>query len=293
MTKILYDRDGLINQYKVFIFDLWGVLHNGQEPFVTTIECLKSLKVQNKPAFLLSNSPRLIEPTVQRLEKMGIDKNLYQGIYTSGWDCHLNLRDRTEPFYQILGETLYHMGPYTYEPIFKTLDYKPISNPEQADFILISGAVEGMETLDDYTPFLHKGLERNLPLICANADKQAIFGKEPVLCAGLMAEYYHNQGGNVYIHGKPSPVGYQRIHQMAETTLRQEFSKSEILMIGDSLATDIKGANTYGIDSLMLLTGVHGAELQPWWNNPLDFEKKLKYLTQVYQSQPTYVMEHL
>ena len=38
-------------------------------------------------------------------------------------------------------------------------------------------------------------------------------------------------------------------------------------MIGDFLSTDIKGANAYGIDSLMVLTGVHEADFAPYWKN--------------------------
>ncbi len=64
-------------------------------------------------------------------------------------------------------------------------------------------------------------------------------------------------------------------------------------MIGDSLTTDIKGANFYGIDSVMVLTGIHGDDLLPHWHDPLLLNKHLTSLTHTYQTTPTYVMAHL
>ena len=64
-------------------------------------------------------------------------------------------------------------------------------------------------------------------------------------------------------------------------------------MIGDSLATDIAGANAYGIDSLMVLSGIHGAELLPHISNPHLFSASLKKLGEQFNAEPTYVMEKM
>jgi HAD superfamily hydrolase (TIGR01459 family) len=293
MTLQLLNIDEIIENYELFIFDLWGVIHNGQEPFVNTLKCLARLKQANKLSFLLSNSPRLVQPTIKRLAAMGIAEDLYQGAYTSGLDCHLSLKNRKAPFYKSLGEKIFHIGPDTYLPTFDTLNYTAVPDIDQADFILISGIVDWTEPLEEYDFILEKALNRNLPLVCANADKQVIKGQKRVLCAGMLAEQYLQKGGTVSLHGKPNPLMYQKVHQLAEEFSNHSIDKKNILMIGDSLATDIKGANNYGIDSLMVLTGVHGEDLLPLWSDREKFEKKLFELEETYKSHPTYIISHL
>ena len=293
MATRLLNIDEISKNYELFIFDLWGVIHNGEAPFSNTLKCLARLKKENKLSFLLSNSPRLTHQTIDHLSTMGIAKDLYEGAYTSGTDCHLNLKNRDTPFYESLGKNLYHLGPETYTSIFNTLDYNAISDVNQADFLLVSGTVNWIESEDKYDFLLKKTLSRNLPAVCANADKQVICGQKRLLCAGMLAKRYLQMGGNISLHGKPSPIMYQKVHQLAEKFANQVIDKKKILMIGDSLATDIKGANTYNIDSLMVLTGVHGEDLLPLWPNPDSFENKLSVLEKTYQSQPTYIISGL
>ena len=69
------------------------------------------------------------------------------------------------------------------------------------------------------------------------------------MCDGLLAELYENSGGRVQLHGKPDPLMYQRVHDLAQQQLDKTIEKDKILMVGDSFITDIKGANPYEIDS--------------------------------------------
>lgn len=67
---------------------------------------------------------------------------------------------------------------------------------------------------------------------------------------------------------------------MAEQ-FQTQIDKNRIIMLGDSLQTDIKGANLYGIHSLFTLSGVH--QYEPW----NDLEKKMinKNLNPTYNMQ--------
>ncbi|MFA5828979.1 MAG: HAD hydrolase-like protein [Candidatus Gracilibacteria bacterium] len=51
------------------------------------------------------------------------------------------------------------------------------------------------------------------------------------------------------IIGKPQPIIYQQLQKRLKCT------KNEMIMIGDRLYTDIKGANDYGITSALVLSG--------------------------------------
>ena len=79
-----------------------------------------------------------------------------------------------------------------------------------------------------------------------------------------MADYY-KKGGLVYQYGKP----FLETYQLCVDYLNQEKNiyKSNILCVGDSLETDILGANQFGLESLLITNGIHKNELHT--NNSL------------------------
>lgn len=285
----------LASRYDLFFIDLWGVTHNGKAPFPEALECYQNLKKAGKPVFILSNAPRMPEAAIQKLSGMGVARELYHDLHTSGYECHKNLRNREDVFYKTLGTHLYHIGPERDRNLFTPLEeYTAVNNIEDADFILLTGTDAWDRTLESYQEELEKALEHNLPLVCANSDKRVMYGDEIVLCSGAIAAQYQAMGGKMRQHGKPDAEIYQLLHERAQKALGKEVSKDRILMIGDSLATDIAGANAYGIDSLLVLSGIHGGELLSHFKNDTDeFNKSLKELGTQYNAEPTYVMEKM
>ena len=76
-------------------------------------------------------------------------------------------------------------------------------------------------------------------------------------CAGWLARHYREvYGGRVLYHGKPDPAIFRR----AAAALGQG-PDARILVVGDSLATDIKGAIAAGYDSLFVARGIYADEL--------------------------------
>jgi len=284
----------LVNKYNLFFIDLWGVTHNGQKPFPDALECYQNLKKAGKPVFILSNAPRMPESAVKKLSDMGLPRDLYHDLQTSGYECHKNLRDRPDAFYKALGTRLYHVGPARDRNLFTALDeYTGVENIKDADFILVTGTDAWDRTLESYQDELDQALKQNLPLVCANPDKRVMYGNQIVLCAGAIAAHYQSMGGKMRQHGKPDAEIYQILHSRAQESLDKEIPKDQILMIGDSLATDIAGANAYGIDSLMVLSGIHGAELLPVFFDSECFSDSLKKLGEQYNAAPTYVAEKM
>ena len=92
-------------------------------------------------------------------------------------------------------------------------------------------------------------------MVCANPDLVVIHDGKPALCAGALAEQYAAIGGRVRWHGKPYPSVYDSCLGLLGIADRRR-----ILAIGDSLRTDIAGAEGAGIDSLLIAGGVHAAE---------------------------------
>ena len=88
-------------------------------------------------------------------------------------------------------------------------------------------------------------------MICSNPDKTVVRGDKFWICAGLLAEYYEKIGGEVDYYGKPFKPIYEFCFNFFDT------KNKRILIIGDSLENDIKGANNLNIPSVLITDGIH------------------------------------
>lgn len=71
------------------------------------------------------------------------------------------------------------------------------------------------------------------------------------------AEYYESLGGPVVLFGKPGAAHFAAALQAAGVS-----DPTRALHVGDSLAHDILGAATAGLDSLFVVeTGIHASDI--------------------------------
>ncbi|NRA86493.1 MAG: TIGR01459 family HAD-type hydrolase, partial [Rhizobiales bacterium] len=115
--------------------------------------------------------------------------------------------------------------------------------------------------LNDYLPLLNTMLEKKLPFICSNPDRLVDVGGILYYCAGAMADMYEEIGGEVIYTGKPHDVIYQKAIEKLEI-LSKGIKPQKILVIGDSLSTDVPGANRLGSDMLYVADGIHAREFE-------------------------------
>jgi HAD superfamily hydrolase (TIGR01459 family) len=97
-------------------------------------------------------------------------------------------------------------------------------------------------------------------LLCANPDVLTELGGRRVQCSGALAELYAELGGRVIYAGKPQTPIYERALAVA-AQLRGAPVSPRVLVIGDSLRTDIAGATACGFASLFVWGGIHAEEL--------------------------------
>jgi len=244
---------GIADRYDGFIVDLWGVVHDGIKPYPGVIDCLEQLRGLGKKVVFLSNAPRRAAAIGQALAGMGIGAELYDGIMSSGEAVYLALRDGTEPDLAELGAKLYHLGPERDRDVFDSLPLEEVKTPAQADFLLNTGPDDHLGPSDPgaYTAILEAGLAAGLPMLCANPDLEVMRDGKRIICAGYLAQIYQSQGGRVLFRGKPDPAIY------APTLALLGTAKSRSLAIGDSLRTDMAGAQAAGIDACWVLSGIH------------------------------------
>ncbi len=86
MTKNL-DKEGLssiVDNYQLFYVDLWGVVHNGVSLHAEAIKTLKEIAKMRKDYILLTNAPRPNHAVKSFLEKLGMEKEIRDHVFTSG-----------------------------------------------------------------------------------------------------------------------------------------------------------------------------------------------------------------
>lgn len=243
------------DDYDAFILDLWGVLHDGTKAYPGVPEALTRLHARGKKIACLSNAPRRIAQVEDRMVAVGVPKGKYDMIMSSGEDTWRHLRDRPDAWYRALGPRCFHLGPERDENLFEETTFERVRDLAEADFIVNSGPWGYEETLADHEDRLREGARRGLKMICANPDLEVMVGLRIVACAGLLARRYEEFGGEVRYHGKPHPSIYDPI--LARFA---DVPKDRICAIGDTLRTDIAGANAIGIDSFLVTGGIHAVE---------------------------------
>lgn len=245
----------LVSRYDGFILDLWGVVHNGVAPIPGAVDCMRSLMRSGKGVALLSNAPRRAEDVARRVALIGVPKDCYHHVMSSGEEVWQYLHRRNDPFYAGLGRRCLQIGSDRDLEIREGLQLEFVDSAETADFILNTGPAGWDDTIEDYAPLLRRLLARDLPMICANPDLVVMHGTKLVLCAGALAEWYENEGGTVRWHGKPYRSVYDSCLALLGIT-----DRSRVLAVGDSIRTDIAGAAAASLDSLFIIGGIHAEE---------------------------------
>ena len=219
----------------------------------------------------MSNAPRPSKNVKKFLLNLNMDKIFAENTFTSGEAALRSLQ------LNLYGKKFYHLGPQRDNSLFENLEKNKVGL-EKADFILCTGLLEKEEDSLDF----YKGLLKNytnLKMICTNPDLIVHRGKKEEYCAGMIATIFQKLGGKVIYFGKPYPEIYKFCIKNNE----------RVLVIGDNIRTDIKGANNMNFDSLFITSGIHKEE---FLNMPLEsYDKilmKYKAKTNYYQERLTW-----
>ncbi|MFP6732028.1 MAG: TIGR01459 family HAD-type hydrolase [Alphaproteobacteria bacterium] len=233
--------------YDALILDLWGVVHDGAAPFPGVIDCLARLREAHKRVIILSNAPRRAHRAAARLDEMAIGADCYSAIITSGEAGRLALERRDEPWSAALGTGFFHIGKAADSDLLDDLDYAPVADLEEAGFLLCTGTLNVAEE----DAILRRAVVLGLAMVCVNPDLAVIHNGKREPCAGALAASYESLGGTVHRIGKPYAGVYDLCFEDLDT-----IDHGRILVVGDGLATDILGAETVGLPSLLVTGGL-------------------------------------
>nr|WP_246723802.1 TIGR01459 family HAD-type hydrolase [Rhizobium sp. ARZ01] len=239
----LYD---IVEGYQAIILDLFGTIHDGITPLDGAVDALHELRRRDIAVCLLSNSPRRSKEVAMRLAQMGFTSDLYSGLVTSGELVFEALSLETGR--DNLGDRYLHVGPAELANLLAGSGRTSAGSIDEASFMLATGMTEPPEELERV---LGQSRARGLPMVCANPDRTVLIGDKLIECAGGVARRYELLGGAVLYHGKPFQPAYAHALHLLGVPAHV------VLAIGDSLETDVAGANRAGIDAALVLTGLH------------------------------------
>ncbi|MGH6847917.1 MAG: TIGR01459 family HAD-type hydrolase [Methylocella sp.] len=260
MTRLVRGLADLASGYKVILSDVWGVVHNGLVAFERATEALGRFRAGGGKVVLLTNSPNPSRFVEAQLARLGGTRKAYDAIVASG-DVTVSL------LVERAGAGLFHLGPPNETALFAEVlalcgEAPRLVPLKQANFVLCTGLADPWhETPADYDAILAAMRARNLELICANPDIVVEDGGTLFYCAGAIAERYARAGGKVIQAGKPFAPIFARALELAGRAANEVIDRSRVLVIGDAMRTDIKGAHDQGFDSLFVTSGIHRNEL--------------------------------
>lgn len=243
--------DILQDQYELFLFDQFGVLHDGVKAYAGMQSMIAKLKQHGKRIAVISNSGKRASVNSDRMHKMGFGDGLIDQVYTSGevaW-----LRFKSLVLSQPNGSLkLFFLGNGNDRSAFEGLTMEEVELPELADIIVIAGMGPVRRTSKEYEKLLIKAASIDVNAFCTNPDNVSLVGDGSVTMGpGGIASIYRNLGGSCQYVGKPYPEIYTHILKDSGIPAHK------VVCIGDSVEHDIVGAFRAGCHSVLVRTGIH------------------------------------
>lgn len=264
MTRLIDSLDAIADRYRVLYCDLWGCLHDGLHLFPPAVTALQRFRARGGAVVLMTNAPRTQHAVARRLDRMGLPRDAWDVIASSG--------DATQEalLTGAVGARVWHLGPDKDEDLFTEIPDWLRDRPvparvalDQAQGIVCTGPFdEDTETPDDYRARFLLAKTMGLPMLCANPDLWVDVGDRRIPCAGLLAQTYAQMGGEVLSFGKPHPPIYDLARRRLAAT-GVVFDMDDVLVVGDGPLTDLAGAAAEGVDALFVTGGLEAARFGP------------------------------
>jgi HAD superfamily hydrolase (TIGR01450 family) len=246
----------IIDKYKVVFFDAFGVLktYNGILPGIE--RTFAYMEEQGKEYYIVTNdasrSPAQLAETYHKggLNFISADRIVSSGMLTKEY-LDLKVRDGIVAY---LGTR--NSAHYIETSGLHTL---PVSDIDSSNIDKVNALIflddEGFDWAKDLNKTVNLIRKRTIPVIVANTDRAYPLTISDVSIAiGGIAAMVESVVGKQFIRfGKPD----SQMFMFAYDLVREHgpIGKHEIVMVGDTLNTDILGGNKFGLDTVLVLSG--------------------------------------
>ncbi|QKJ29581.1 TIGR01459 family HAD-type hydrolase [Mucilaginibacter mali] len=254
--QISCDFKSIVDRYDIIFFDAFGVIKN-YKGLVPGIEgTFAYLEAQNKEYYIVTNdASRSPFQLAESYHNKGLHAITHDRIISSGMLAkdYLDLKV-PQGIVAYLGTP--DSAHYIESQGLHTL---PISQVNDDNINEVSALVflddEGFDWFSDLNKCVNLLRKRNIPAIVANTDRAYPLNLHDVSIAiGGLANMIENIVGKKFIRfGKPDSQMFMFAYDLIRE--RRPIDKKNIVMVGDTLQTDIMGGNKFGFDTVLVLSG--------------------------------------
>jgi NagD protein len=227
-----------------YLIDMDGVLYRENQLIPGAADFVSALLTSGSPfLFLTNNSAPTPEDLSVRLKPLGVTGIGPQHFYTSAMNTADFLAE-THP-----GCTVFVIGE---GGLLTALHDRRIANDAINPSYVVVG--EGSASLEKLAK-AHECIERGARLLATNPDNWCPVGQEKTRPgAGATAAFLEaSTGRHAYFLGKPNGYMFHRARQRLTDLYRSR--PDEVVMIGDTMETDIRGAVEAGLHAFLVLSG--------------------------------------
>lgn len=246
----------IVDKYQVVFFDAFGVIKNYSGLVPGVEKTFAYLEQQKKEYYIVTNDasrgPRQLAESYHRMGLTAIteDRIVSSGMLTKEY-LDLKVQD---------GIVAYLGTPNSAHYIERSgLQTLPMSDINESNMDKVSAMIflddEGFDWSNDLNKTVNLLRKKPIPVIVANTDRSYPLSTTNVSIAiGGIAAMVESVVGKQFIRfGKPD----SQMFMFAYDLIREyrQISKTDIVMVGDTLNTDILGGNKFGLDTVLVLTG--------------------------------------
>jgi len=222
-----------------YLIDMDGVIYRGSEPIDGAADFIRCLVEEHIPyLFLTNNSAYTPLDVVVKLRKFGIETTS-EHVYTSA------LATAEFVHHQRPNGTAFVIGEGGLLTALSDVGYA--SSRDKPDYVIVGeGRVLNYELVEQ----AHRLIDSGSHLISTNSDTWCPTDNGPRPgCGSIVAMIEAATGRKAYHVGKPNPF------MMRAARKRIGLRTDEVIMVGDTMETDIRGATDLGFQSILVLTG--------------------------------------
>jgi len=275
-TPPTLDLAALIARYDAFLLDAYGVLVDGSGPLDGALELLEAIRAAGKRLLVVSNDASRLPPTtVARYRRYGLPIAESE-VLTSGMLLGPHFEREG-----LVGQAAIVLGPEDSREMVRRAGVVVTEPTDRQASIVVAADDDGypfLEAIEDTLSTLMHRLDHGRPtaLVLPNPDliypkRRGAYG----LTSGMVARILEQAVAvrHPEAAARFTPLGKPHRPMYAEACSRLgDIARDRLVMIGDQLATDIQGANDFGIDSVLVGTGLTSHEalqrsaVRPtWW----------------------------
>jgi HAD superfamily hydrolase (TIGR01450 family) len=246
----------VVLKYKAVFFDAYGVLKNYKGILPGIEDTFKFLVDNGIDYYILTNdASRSPEQLAETYLSKGISAITHDRIISSGMLAREYLQ------YKIKCGTVAYLGTEKSAHYIESaglitlaINQVDLNNLDHIQAMVFLDD-EGFSWNDDINKVINLLRHKNMSVVVANTDIAYPVNKHEISIAiGGLADMVEEIVGKTFIRfGKPDAQMFMFAYE--QVLAKGPIRKDEILMVGDTLFTDIIGGNKFGLDTVLVLSG--------------------------------------